>query len=162
MPSPRLSKADREKLLDKLRAGHDLEAARASLELSEGQIEAGGDKLRVEIGTAFRVGTARLRGQVMEKALNDDNAAVLLKLLEQRTALQEGEHGGITKVERVIFNGQCHHCGRLQTISDDPGPKELARKLAFVIANGSQSTETPTGGNSEAPKQDDNPVQGGI
>ena len=141
MPSPRHSKIQRKEFLAKLSAGHDQGSAAAALGLGEGQIKAGGSKLQVEIATAFRTGTSRLRAKIMETALSDDNSAVLMKLLEQRTAIQEFENGGITRIERVIFNGRCHHCGRLQTNSTDLGEKELARRLAFVIANGSQSIE---------------------
>ncbi len=128
MPSPRLSKALREELLAKLCVGHDLQAAMANLSLTQRQIDSGGAKLAAEIGEAYKIGTARLRARIMESALSGDNAAVLMKLLEQREAAQAaGEAGAqITEIRHVIIdetpqekrerfaharNAKCVHCG---------------------------------------------------
>ncbi len=128
MPSPRLSKALREELLAKLCVGHDLQAAMANLSLTQRQIDSAGAKLAAEIGEAYKIGTARLRARIMESALSGDNAAVLMKLLEQREAAQAaGEAGAqITEIRHVIIdetpqekrerfaharNAKCVHCG---------------------------------------------------
>ncbi len=129
MPNPRLSKALREELLAKLCVGHDLQAAMASLSLTQRQIDSGGAKLAAEISEAYKIGTARLRARIMESALSGDNAAVLMKLLEQREAAQAaGEAGAqITEIRHVIIDetpqekrerfahardAKCVHCGR--------------------------------------------------
>ncbi len=128
MPSARLSKALREELLAKLCVGHDLQAAMANLSLTQRQIDSAGAKLAAEIGEAYKIGTARLRARIMESALSGDNAAVLMKLLEQREAAQAaGEAGAqITEIRHVIIdetpqekrerfaharNAKCVHCG---------------------------------------------------
>lgn len=117
MPSARLSKDDRKNLLVKLRDGHDLESAGAALELSEGEIGIAKDKYATEIATAFKTGTARLRARIMDTALSDDNAAILLKLLEQREK-QTDNTDPITVIERVILEGHCVHCGAQPGISN--------------------------------------------
>ena len=111
MPSVRLSKNDRESLLMKLRDGHDVESAGAALGLSEGQIRVAKDKYGSEISAAFKTGTARIRARIMDTALSEDNAAILLKLLEQRER-QIDIGDPITKVERVILVGTCIHCNQ--------------------------------------------------
>jgi len=111
MPSLRLKKDDRENLLTKLRDGHDLESAGAALGLSEGEIGIAKDKYGTEMATAFKTGTARLRARIMDTALSDDNAAILLKLLEQREK-QIDNADPITVIERVILEGCCIHCGK--------------------------------------------------
>jgi len=112
MPSIRLSKDDRESLLTKLKDGHDVESAGAGLGLSEAQIGLAQDKYGDEIASAFKTGTARLRARIMDTALSDDNASILLKLLEQREKQSE-QANPITVIERVIIAGNCIHCGGL-------------------------------------------------
>jgi hypothetical protein len=120
MPSARLSRAWREELLTKLRNGHDLEVAAAALGIDEKQIDAAGVKLAAEIGEAYKIGTARLRARIMESALSGDNAAVLMKLLEQREAAQAaGEAGAqITEIRHVIIEPVCPHCGKRPVVRD--------------------------------------------
>ena len=114
MPSIRLNKKDRENLLFKLRAGHDLESSGASLGLSGAQIDLARDSFGDEIAKAFKTGTGKLKAKIMQNALDEDNSAVLLKLLEQREKQAESSADPITKVERVIVNmSSCPHCDHL-------------------------------------------------
>lgn len=111
MPSVRLSKKDKESLLTKLRDGHDLESAGAALGLTEGQIGVAQGKHGPEMVKAFKTGTARLRARIMEAALDDNNTATLLRLLEQREKQSE-QADPITLVERIIVSATCQHCGK--------------------------------------------------
>ena len=114
MPSIRLNKNDRENLLVKLKDGHDLESAGASLGLSGAQIDLARDSFGDEIATAFKTGTGKLKAKIMQNALDEDNSAVLLKLLEQREKQAESSADPITLVERVIVNmPSCPHCDHL-------------------------------------------------
>ena len=114
MPSIRLNKNDRENLLVKLKDGHDLESAGASLGLSGAQIDLARDSFGDEIATAFKTGTGKLKAKIMQNALDEDNSAVLLKLLEQREKQTESSADPITLVERVIVNmSSCPHCDHL-------------------------------------------------
>ena len=114
MPSIRLSKIDRENLLTKLCDGHDLESAGAALELTEAQIGLARGKYGTEIAIAFKTGTGKLRAKIMQNALDDDDPAILLKLLEQREKQTESSADPITLVERVIINMfSCPHCDHL-------------------------------------------------
>ena len=123
MPSTRLNKNDRERLLAKLQEGHDVESAGAALGLSDDQIRLARDKYGAEIATSFKTGTAKLRARIMETALSDDNSSVLLKLLEQRE-VQTRDADPITRVERVIIYGSCKNCGSL------PGKEIKDKKLS--------------------------------
>ena len=114
MPSIRLSKIDRENLLTKLCDGHDLESAGAALELTEAQIGLARGKYGTEIAIAFKTGTGKLRAKIMQNALDDDDPAILLKLLEQREKQTESSADPITLVERIIVPmSECPHCKQL-------------------------------------------------
>jgi hypothetical protein len=89
-----LPTAQHDELLGKIRDGHDPESACTALGITRDQIAAGGDELKDEISEAFRAGTARLRGKIMEGALSSDNVGILMKLLEQRQATQEAQMAG--------------------------------------------------------------------
>ncbi len=91
LPSASLPDEKRDELLGKIRDGHDPESACTALGITRDQIAAGGDELKDEISEAFRAGTARLRGKIMEGALSSDNVGILMKLLEQRQATQEAQ-----------------------------------------------------------------------
>ena len=91
LPSASIPDEKRAELLDKISNGHDLESACAALDISESQLTAGGAKLKADISRAFRAGTAKLRGKIMEGALSSDNVSVLMKLLEARQIEQEAE-----------------------------------------------------------------------
>ncbi len=82
LPSASLPEEKRDELLGKIRDGHDLESACTALGITDDQIAAGGDELKTAISGAFRAGTARLRGKIMEGALSSDNVGILMKLLE--------------------------------------------------------------------------------
>ncbi len=107
----RIPKAKRDKLLSRLRAGHDLEAAAGDAGLSVEQIEFLQIKHDGEIAQAFRTGTARLRSKIMDSALASDDSAVLLKMLEHREAVQTVDNE-ITQIDRVITHAVCPHCGK--------------------------------------------------
>ena len=114
MPSIRLNKKDRENLLFKLKDGHDLESAGASLGLSGAQIDLARDSFGEALAKAFKTGTGKLKAKIMQNALDEDNSAVLLKLLEQREKQAESSADPITKVERVIVPMyECPHCKQL-------------------------------------------------
>ncbi|MDH3673792.1 MAG: hypothetical protein OES46_21970 [Gammaproteobacteria bacterium] len=119
----RLSKSQRGELLKLLCNGHDVESACSVLKIGQKEIAAGGAKLVAEIGEAYKIGTARLRARIMESALSGDNAAVLMKLLEQREAAEAtGEAGAqITEIRHVIIEPLCPHCGKRPVIRDDEG-----------------------------------------
>ena len=116
MPAIRVTKHERESLLKMLRAGHDVDSAGAVLGLTTGQMKVAMAQYQTQISQAFKTGTARLRAQIMDNALSDNNAPILLKLLEQRekeTALSNP----ITHIERVIMHQHyhivtCAHCGK--------------------------------------------------
>ena len=131
-----------------VRAGHDVESAMAALGITEAGIAAGGDKLMAEIAAAFRAGTARLRGKIMEGALSTDNIAILMKLLEQRQAIQEAqmaevadEMSNFETCKRILFmlarsmaddaerekwmalvlRARCEHCGQFPYVPKPTG-----------------------------------------
>ena len=113
MPSVRLSKKEKESLLDKLRAGFDLVSAGASVGLSDAQIGVAQGKHGAAMDKAFETGTARLKAKIMQHALDTVNPAVLLKLLELREK-ESLQADPITLVERVIVQMQsCPHCDNL-------------------------------------------------
>jgi hypothetical protein len=119
MPSPRLTKEQRDSLLTMLRSGHDLEAAAGALGLTEAQIELARDKYGTEIAIAFKTGTAKLRTRIMESALSGDNAAVLMRLLEQREQAQAAG-SEVTQVTHRIVAPRCEHCGNPTTTLNVP------------------------------------------
>ncbi len=111
-----------DELLGKIRDGHDPESACTALGITRDQIAAGSDELKDEISEAFRAGTARLRGKIMEGALSSDNVGVLMKLLEQRQAIQESQ------VDRVA--------------DDTMTRMEMARRILFMLAEGMHDDAT--------------------
>ena len=126
MPSVRLTRDERENLLDKLRAGFDLESAGAVLGLSEAQLKLARGKYGPEMDQAFEVGTGKLKVKIMQHALDTVNPAVLLKLLELREKESE-QVDPITLVERIIIQ-RCPNCsaqsaiGQPILIADDKEP----------------------------------------
>ena len=112
MPSARLTKSDREALLNKIRNGYGLESAGASLGLSEAQIELARGKYRVEVDEAFSIATSRINDLALGKAISDNNAAPLVKMLERRERQTDKDNADpITLIEMVILEGCCVHCG---------------------------------------------------
>ncbi len=125
MPSVRLSKDDLKSLLNKLRDGHDAESAGAILGLSEAQVGLAKGKYGAEIAAAFRIGTGKLKGRVMDIGLSQDNASVLLKLLEQRET-KSAVDSEVTLVERVIITARCERCGHIPSLQPQkPSPETL-------------------------------------
>lgn len=122
LPSVSLPEEKRDELLGKIRDGHDLESACTALGITDDQIAAGGDELKTAISGAFRAGTARLRGKIMEGALSSDNVGILMKLLEQRQAIQESQ------VDRDA--------------DDTMTRMEMARRILFMLAEGMHDDAT--------------------
>jgi hypothetical protein len=116
-----LPTAQHDELLGKIRDGHDPESACAALGITRDQIAAGGDELKDEISEAFRAGTARLRGKIMEGALSSDNVGILMKLLEQRQATQEAQMA--------------------PEAADRMTRMEMARRILFMLAEGMHDDE---------------------
>ena len=113
-----VSREQLDALLSKLRSGHDLEAAASALGLSGEQLSVIRAEHVAEIKSAFLTGSGRLRSKIMDAALADDNAGVLLKLLEYRD-LQFQEKESIGIIERIIIDApaECQYCGR-STVED--------------------------------------------
>ncbi len=82
-----LTDDQRHELLGLLRDGHDVESGCATLGIGADAI-AGNDGLKDEIAAAFKTGTAKLRGQILQSALSQQNTAAMLKMLEAREAQQ--------------------------------------------------------------------------
>lgn len=131
-----MNAATRKKLLKLIEAGHAPEGAADSLNLDISVVNE--EELRSEIDNALRVGTARLRSKVMELALEGGDVRALQIMLERREAVETADTG-ITRIERVILNGRCRLCEHRSGMPiEDIGTKELARRLAYLIANGAE------------------------
>jgi len=107
----RLTKDLRQKLLSKLKNGHDLQAGMASLSISEQQIESGGKTLQADIKSAYTTGTSRLRARLLELSLSSEDANSLARLIDKREE-QSASSGArqISRIERVIIF-KCERCG---------------------------------------------------
>lgn len=147
-------------LLKLIRAGHDVEAAAVAVGASISEVSQPSPKFKAEINAALSVGTARLRGKIMELALGDSDLRVLENLLAHREA-QLGDKDAIHCVERTIIDAKCPHCGK-------PPPKEARqtkdRKLAHRLAKDSRPELDATHLNGEAPPKPKRSylVEGGI
>lgn len=133
----RLSKAQREELLGKLRNGHDVEAASAALEITENQIKASGSKLAADIAAAYRTGTARLRARLLELSLTNEDASALARLVDRREQqVASAGETGIVEVRRVIISAVCESCGHrpavdaLEPSQSSPGNGSSPVKLS--------------------------------
>lgn len=96
-----LTRAIRDKLLGKIRGGHDLESACAALNLSPKTVRAD-EKLAGEIAEAFRTGTAKLRARVLQGALDNNDLRVLSQLLERREQEQGAVSGSAGSPEVLV------------------------------------------------------------
>ncbi len=143
-----MNDADQAEFLKLVRNGHDPEAAVVALDLDMSVLN--DPELKPGIQEALRIGTARLRSKIMQLALDSNDVRALTQLLDRREAL---EVDGIARIERVILGGKCKACGHRSGLPlDNVGNKELARRLAFVIAQGADLSESSpsTKGNGQA------------
>lgn len=133
---------DKEKFLKLIAAGHDVATASAELNLD---ISLTNDpELREDIQKAHALAAGRLRAKLMQAALDSDDVRTLSSLLD-RLEVMAGTETHITKINRVILDGQCKFCGHSSGMKPNPGNMELARRLAFVISSGANSAEeTPS------------------
>ena len=101
---------DKAELLKLIESGHDPEAAAIAVGLPVSLVNSPKPQLKKALDAALRVGTARLRGKIMELALKGDNVQALERQLERREAVVDDT--GIGCIERRIVpgNGRCVHC----------------------------------------------------
>lgn len=122
---PRLTKDLRQKLLGKLRNGHDIASASASLDVTEAQVKAAGAKLQTEVAAAFKVGTGKLRARLLELSLSNEDASALSRLLDRREQSEQAtaSNNPITRIERVVITAECEKCGHRPSLtSREPRP----------------------------------------
>jgi hypothetical protein len=91
-----LKAATKAKLLGLVRAGHDIESACASLNLSPSVVRKD-EKLMIEVGEAFKIGTAKLRARLFQSALDNNDTRILGQMLERREAEQAAMAASETK-----------------------------------------------------------------
>jgi hypothetical protein len=98
---------DRAKLLKLISDGHDPAAAVVALSLDVSVVNE--LEFQSAIQEALRVGTAMLRGKVLELAINNGNVRALEKQLERRETLAAGEDVITSIACTIVFN--CEKCG---------------------------------------------------
>ncbi len=102
------------KLLAMIERGYEPRGAASALDLDVTVVTAAGPKFRKAIAAAMAVGNDRLKAKILELALDGGDVRALQTMLERREALtvDETSPGAITRIERVIIDGRCNHCGK--------------------------------------------------
>jgi hypothetical protein len=86
-PPPAVTPEQREQILRRLRDGYDLEAAVVTAGAEVAVVRADGEFM-VACGDAYRTGTARLRGKLLEKALAGGDVHVVERAVADRARAQ--------------------------------------------------------------------------
>jgi hypothetical protein len=84
---PKITAEVKAKLLGRVRAGYDVEAACSQVGLSPKVVQQDA-ALMAEVNEAYRIATAKLRAKLMDVALKGDDARILAQLLEKRDEAQ--------------------------------------------------------------------------
>ena len=123
-----MNATDKAKLLALVSSGHDPESAAIAVGADLSLVNKPKPQLKKALAAALRVARARLRGKIMELALEGNNVQALERQLERLEA--KTDTGGLQRIERVIISAKCEACGHRPSLAPSGNGKKQPAKLS--------------------------------